>query len=109
MHLPKFTKINEPFVCHHCHRSVPKAEKTCRDHCPYCLYSLHVDENPGDRACQCKGVLKPESYSYNRKKGYMIQYRCQRCGSVKWNRFLEIDAFLPDSLDALLALNNIPN
>jgi hypothetical protein len=104
---PKFTKINESFFCKNCGFEVPISQQSCRDHCPKCLYSLHVDNNPGDRQADCKGMLKPIAWSYNRKKGYLIHYQCQKCGMKKVNRFLEIDAFEADSLDALLKLNSV--
>ena len=28
-----------------------------RNHCPNCLSSLHVDEEPGDRASDCGGIM----------------------------------------------------
>ena len=30
-----------------------------RNHCPNCLSSLHVDEEPGDRASDCGGIMEP--------------------------------------------------
>lgn len=30
-----------------------------RNHCPNCLYSLHVDITPGDRAADCGGIMEP--------------------------------------------------
>lgn len=30
-----------------------------RNHCPNCLHSLHVDEEPGDRASCCGGIMEP--------------------------------------------------
>jgi len=35
---------------------------TARDHCPYCLYSKHLDIFPGDRKNECKGLMKPIGY-----------------------------------------------
>lgn len=101
---PRFTKRNEEFACHHCGAQVPLAGSTCRDHCPFCLWSLHVDVNPGDRQSDCGGPLKPVGYTYNRKKGYMIEYTCERCGAQRRNRFLESDPVAADNYDALLAL-----
>ena len=105
--LPKFTRINESFDCQNCGRTVPLAETTCRDHCPVCLWSLHVDINPGDRAADCGGLLRPISYSANKKKGWMIHYRCEKCGTEKLNRVLEHDVHLADSIDALLKLSSV--
>ena len=44
----KFTEIDEEFICEHCGKLVPKLEYSCRNHCPYCLYSknhlvIHVE------------------------------------------------------------------
>ncbi len=100
----RFTKINEAFVCANCGFEVPPSGGTCRDHCPRCLYSLHVDQNPGDRAADCGGMLKPMGYEARPKKGYMILYVCEKCGMKRTTRFLETDKILPDSVEALLAL-----
>lgn len=77
--MKRFNMIDENFKCENCNKEVLKLEYTARDHCPYCLYSKHVDINPGDRACACKGLLVPidiEKY----KKTYKIIYRCEKCG-----------------------------
>ncbi len=100
----RFTKINEAFLCAHCGFDVPPSGGTCRDHCPKCLFSLHVDENPGDRAANCGGVLKPVGYQSHPKKGYMILYVCEKCGMNRTTRFLEFDKVMADSFESLLAL-----
>lgn len=104
---PVFTKINESFVCKQCDFLVPLAESTCRDHCPNCLFSIHVDNNPGDRAAACHGMLKPVAWSQHKKKGYMIHYQCMKCGMEKRNKFLEIDANMPDDFSTLLKLSAV--
>ena len=43
-----FTEIDEEFICENCGKKVGKLGYSCRNHCPYCLYSKHVDKNPGD-------------------------------------------------------------
>lgn len=40
-----FVKNDAGFVCVHCGHQVPPLYTTSRDHCPRCLYSLHVDIN----------------------------------------------------------------
>ena len=41
---------NTDFVCGHCSTLVPaNTDGHYRNHCPWCLWSLHVDELPGDR------------------------------------------------------------
>lgn len=108
---PKFKKVNETFVCARCGHSVAAALSTCRDHCPRCLWSLHVDVNPGDRAAGCRGLLRPIGYEQRSRKGFMIVYRCEACGEMRRNRFLDSDrseASECDSFEALLALTPDP-
>lgn len=102
---PVFTKINEGFTCRSCGHAVPPASGTCRDHCPKCLFSLHVDVNPGDRAADCGGILRPVSYAQHKKKGIMIHYQCDTCGAKRVNKFLDHDAAEADAFDALLGLS----
>lgn len=70
--------IDENFTCEHCGKEVSKLKYTARDHCPYCLYSKHVDINPGDRANTCLGLLKPIDIE-KFKDTYKIIYECQKC------------------------------
>jgi hypothetical protein len=104
---PQFTKINDSFYCLYCNFSVPPAQSTCRDHCPKCLFSIHVDINPGDRSSLCKGILKPIAWSQHKKKGYMIHYQCELCGQEKRNKFLEYDSLIPDDFNTLLKLSGV--
>ena len=56
-------KINESFICINCKKVISQASKTCRNHCPYCFVSLHVDGDiPGDRATACHGKMYPTAY-----------------------------------------------
>ena len=76
--MKKFNTLDAEFICEFCNKKVNKRIDTSRDHCPYCLYSKHVDINPGDRLNTCLGLLKPigiEKY----KNTYKILYRCQKC------------------------------
>ena len=57
--MKKFTMRDEEFICEHCNKKVEKLNYTARDHCPYCLYSKHIDIMPGDRLNKCLGLLKP--------------------------------------------------
>lgn len=85
---------NVAFTCAVCGRDVlPISRGTIRDHCPHCLCSLHVDIVPGDRACDCHGVLRPVSTDYCGKKGHILVYRCDRCGVTKRNRAAKDDNF----------------
>ena len=81
----KFKMIDESFICYNCKKEVSPLGYTARDHCPSCLYSLHVDINPGDRASKCKGHLIPIGIENNKKSGYKIIYKCEKCGKTTKN------------------------
>ena len=53
--MKKFVMRDEEFVCQNCGKKVLPLNYTARDHCPYCLYSIHIDINPGDRQNKCQG------------------------------------------------------
>ena len=63
-----FTEIDEEFICEHCGKKVEKLGYSCRNHCNHCLYSKHVDKNPGDRQEECHGLLKPIGVEISRNK-----------------------------------------
>ena len=79
-----FNEIDEEFICENCGYKVPKLGYSCRNHCPKCLYSKHVDKNPGDRMEECHGMLVPIGVDVN-KKGYVIVYKCEKCGEIRRN------------------------
>lgn len=82
--MKRFHMVDEAFTCEHCGKLVSKLQYTARDHCPYCLYSKHVDINPGDRANPCQGLLRPidiEKY----KNTYKIIYKCDKCNELHKN------------------------
>ena len=79
--MKKFTMKDESFVCENCGKIVEKLNYTARDHCPYCLYSKHLDINPGDRLNNCLGLLKPIDIE-KFKNTYKIIYKCEKCGKL---------------------------
>ena len=84
--------INETFVCIWCGKQVPLATKTCRNHCPYCFTSLHVDwDVPGDRSTDCHGVMQPVEFIFKMSGGSKILFRCAMCGKEHWNKVAEDD------------------
>ena len=87
---------NENFVCKKCGQSAsPHPTGSARNHCPYCLYSLHVDaEFPGDRASECHGLMAPVGIDYRKNKGDMIRHRCETCGKEILNIVAPDDDFL---------------
>ena len=100
--------MNQPFHCAQCGAEVPALKSgSCRNHCPYCLYSLHVDINPGDRANECQGLLEPVGVEHSSKKGWVILHRCQRCGELRRNK-AALDDEVPDDYEVLLELSKRP-
>ncbi len=84
--------INETFVCVWCGKQVPLATKTCRNHCPYCFTSLHVDGDvPGDRATSCHGIMSPVEFIFKMSGGSKILFRCTVCGKEHWNKVADDD------------------
>lgn len=95
-----FLKNDEEFICNNCHKKVNKLFYTSRDHCPFCLHSIHVDNNPGDRSCTCLGDLKPIGVEKDKKDLYKIIYRCSKCGIIKKN----IQA-IDDDIDEIIRIS----
>ena len=80
------------FVCENCGMKVPELKGGYRDHCPNCLWSIHLDdEKPGDRASECHGMMMPIGLRHNPKKGWQIQYECAQCGVIKVNKSAQDD------------------
>ena len=96
--MKKFNMIDESFICENCKKVVEKLNYTARDHCPYCLYSKHVDINPGDRANECKGLLQPIDIE-KFKNTYKIVYKCKKCNETHKN-IMAID----DNMDLIIQL-----
>ena len=82
--MKRFNMIDKEFICENCHQKVSKLNYTARDHCPYCLYSKHVDILPGDRKNTCKGLLEPIGIE-KFKNTYKIIYKCTSCNKIHKN------------------------
>ncbi|MDX9856009.1 MAG: RNHCP domain-containing protein [Parcubacteria group bacterium] len=86
----KFQRKIEDFICKNCGTKVKGGGYT--NHCPDCLWSRHVDINPGDRLSECGGMMEP--IGIDQKKGnYIILHKCIKCGYEKRNRTAEGDDF----------------
>ncbi|MBI1812736.1 RNHCP domain-containing protein [Candidatus Peregrinibacteria bacterium] len=83
-----FLPRQEPFLCEHCGRSIePLEHGSYRNHCPFCLYSKHVDDRgPGDRASGCGGLMPAVGLDQDGKKGWILIHRCERCGKEVRNK-----------------------
>jgi len=84
----RFTKRIENFICENCGATIEG--KGFTNHCPHCLWSKHVDINPGDRLSECTALMEPIGL---KKKGkeLSILHRCKGCGSIKPNKVSEND------------------
>lgn len=90
------------FRCINCKSFVTKDEyigTKHRNHCPFCLYSMHVDLNsPGDRKSICKSKMEPialtvkkegeDKYGEERVGELMLVHRCcnEECQKISINR-----------------------
>ncbi|MBO7218930.1 MAG: RNHCP domain-containing protein [Clostridia bacterium] len=86
-------KNDNSFVCQNCGKDVPPLKYTSRNHCPYCLHSIHIDNVPGDRANTCLGIMEPIDVEPSSKKGYIITFRCTKCKEVKRNKMADDDDY----------------
>ncbi len=93
----KFVRKKEDFVCENCGKTVEGNGYT--NHCPSCLFSKHVDINPGDRLSLCDGMMRPIGFEKG-KKGLVIMFVCEKCGHRKKNRMAE-----GDNLNVLIELS----
>ena len=72
-----------------------------RNHCPYCLHSLHVDTSPGNRSAQCRARMRPVGLAYKHdgvdrygkqsRGDVMIVHHCACCGTYNTNRIAADD------------------
>ena len=104
MEQKRFAKNDQGFVCAHCGREVEPLGYSSRNHCPFCLWSLHLDVNPGDRASECGGALEPVRVEVDSRKGYIIVHRCQACGDIRRCRAAHEAKVQPDNLKLLIKL-----
>ena len=86
----KFVRHIENFICDNCGNKVKGTGFT--NHCPKCLWSKHIDINPGDRMSSCKGMMEPIKTEL-RKDEYIITHRCLKCGFEKRNKTEKGDNF----------------
>ena len=99
-----FNQTFGDFKCVHCHNHVSANNLLSgvqnRNHCPYCLWSRHLDlHESGDRLAACKSPMKPVGLTLKKtKKKYgkdqgelMLVHLCQECGRVSANRIAADD------------------
>ncbi len=91
------------FVCKHCGLYVSSLALVAgvqnRNHCPYCLWSRHLDlHKGGDRLSACKAEMSPVGLCLKRsRKKYpgagelMLIHRCTGCQAFSINRLAADD------------------
>lgn len=99
--MKNFTRRDESFICEKCNKQVKELGYTSRDHCPFCLYSKHVDIMPGDRANLCHGLLKPIGIE-KFKDTFKIIYKCAKCNKLHKNIMAK-----DDNMDYIIELSKI--
>ena len=84
---------NESFTCKVCGRLVVPngAGSDHRNHCPYCLTSMHLDIEPGDREADCGGAMEPVAVWVRKNGEWAIIHRCKICGALSSNRIAADD------------------
>ncbi len=93
------------FRCAHCHMIVPTTHPVSgvnnRNHCPYCLWSCHLDlYTAGDRLSACKAPMKPigltmktgrNKYQREARGELMLVHQCTDCEILSINRIAADD------------------
>lgn len=91
-----FERKIEDFTCDHCGADVTGSGFT--NHCPKCLWSKHVDIDPGDRAEGCGGMMAPVRVEGS-SPHYRIVHRCETCGAERI-----VDVSSGDDVDIVVSL-----
>ncbi|EKE00214.1 MAG: hypothetical protein ACD_22C00075G0002 [uncultured bacterium] len=93
------------FICVNCGKSVSLVAPGThnRNHCPFCLYSLHVDNEVGDRTSTCLGLMVPTGKMLKPDGEEVLVHKCEKCGFVRKNRVAgDDDIKKVDNLPVLL-------
>lgn len=93
------------FECLHCKQNVASqalySGVNNRNHCPYCLFSRHVDLfKAGDRLCACRESMQPLGLTFKKeRKKYgsplgelMLIHQCTACKAISINRVAADDS-----------------
>ena len=80
--------MSSSITCRHCGTAftVNAPGTRNRNHCPHCLWSVHLDNAPGDRASRCGGEMEPIAIATRPDGEWMIVHRCRKCGTIHANR-----------------------
>ncbi len=87
----KLNKIE--FVCVNCGCEVPpQIDSSIRNHCPKCLYSLHVDIFPNDNANSCHALMRPIDAIENEGQLFLV-HKCTFCDKSSKGRVVIDDNY----------------
>ena len=78
-----FQRKIEDFQCENCGEKIEGDGYT--NHCPFCLWSKHVDINPGDRNSDCGSLMEPIEIE-KKSNEIIITHKCLKCGHLKKNK-----------------------
>ncbi len=96
--MKNFNRKIEDFICERCGKENKGDGYT--NHCRFCLWSKHVDINPGDRAERCGGMMCP--IKIDQEKGeFIITHKCEKC-KFERRKFLNKE----DDFESLIELAN---
>ena len=100
---PRFSRTEAAtFRCRRCKLlvgSLPSGGRQ-RNHCPYCLYSRHLDgRTPGDRASDCGAAMAPIARFIRPNGEHALLHHCLGCAAERHNRVAADNDF-----DLLLSL-----
>ncbi len=92
------------FTCQHCDAPVSSDEGLSgvknRNHCPYCLWSKHVDlYHAGDRLNACKAPMRPIGLTFKQERNkygsglgeLQVIHQCSACDAFSINRIAADD------------------
>ena len=82
----QFRSLTGEFRCRRCRLMVfpPTSGGRHRNHCPYCLWSRHVDGRvPGDRASDCGSAMEPIGTFHRPNGEQVVLHRCLGCGTAR--------------------------
>ncbi|MFT3951915.1 MAG: RNHCP domain-containing protein [Oscillospiraceae bacterium] len=85
---------SEPFTCKACGTLVTPdgAGSRHRNHCPVCLSSVHLDDEPGDRMAECGAIMDAVGIWVRASGEWALIHRCRRCGVMHSNRVAADDS-----------------
>lgn len=103
-------RASNAFVCVNCGQGVdPSVHGTeHRNHCPRCLWSVHLDHHPGDRTAACGGEMEPIGVWVRPQGEWTILHRCRQCNAIRANRIASDDNELALMSLAVKPLANPP-